>query len=58
MAIMIPDTDEYRNVEEAVGKMAEQVRRSKTKMAVILIEEALKARLDGSSWGRDAHIEK
>jgi len=44
MAIMIPDTDEYRDVEEAVGKMAEQERRSKTKMAVILIEEALETR--------------
>jgi len=44
MAIMIPDTDEYKDVEKAVAELAELERRSKTKMAVILIEEALKAR--------------
>jgi len=44
VAIMIPDTDEYKDVEKAIGELAKQERRSKTKMAVILIEEALKAR--------------
>ena len=44
MAIMIPDNESYKEVENAVEKMATEERRSKTMMAVILIEEALKAR--------------
>jgi hypothetical protein len=41
---MIPDNEEYKDVEKAVGDLAENERRSKTKMAIILIEEALAAR--------------
>ena len=46
MAIMIPDNENYKEVETAVEKMANEERRSKTMMAVILIEEALKARAE------------
>ena len=52
MAIMIPDSEEYKTIEAAVGRMADKERRSKTKMAVILIEEAiLKRGQDGDGSG-------
>jgi hypothetical protein len=41
MAITIPDSDSYKAVELAVEKLAEAERRSKTQMAVLLIEEAI-----------------
>ena len=44
MSITIPDSETYKAVEDKVERLAEQERRSKTLMAVILIEEALKAR--------------
>ena len=44
MAIMIPDNELYKNVENAVAELAKKERRSKTQMAVILIEEAIAAR--------------
>ena len=44
MAIMIPDNDNYKDVENAVEELAKEERRSKTAMAIVLIEEALKAR--------------
>ena len=48
-AIMIPDLKQYKFVQDEIARMAKLDRRSKTKMAVILIEEALKARLDGTA---------
>ena len=41
MAINIPDSDSYKEVEKAVERLAEIERRSKTQMSVILIEEAI-----------------
>ena len=44
MSITIPDSPNYKPVEDEIERHAEYERRSKTQMAIILLEEALKAR--------------
>lgn len=44
MAINLPDIEEFKEVEDEITKMAEETLRSKTKMTIILLKEAIATR--------------